>query len=828
MKAIVQTRPELVPSEGSHKSKICFVGEAPGSNEVKEGRPFVGNAGIQLDRLMTAAGILRSDCYFTNVVKEQPIRNNIGQFINLKGKTVKATKAYENYEQQLYEELEKVESNVIVAVGGVALYALSRQLGITKWRGSILPATRLGGRKLIPIIHPSAALRNYIYNHFILFDLKRVREESGFPEINLPARDLKLRPTMAETIDYIERCHDCKMVGFDIEVSLKSRQMTCFSLALTPWDAISVPLVASGQSACDPRQEALIIKSLVALLEDTSVVKVGQNIIFDASFMFKRYGAVTRPVNDTMVGQAIAYPDFPKGLDFITSIHTREPYYKDDGKQWMKYGMGEEEFWRYNALDSAVCIEAYPSIMEDIAEMENQASYRRAIRLIEPLMYMQARGIKVDKEALKHESKEAEKRLEELNLKVQELVGREINTASPKQLMDYFYGELGIKPYKNRKSGKRTLDAMALKRLARRGFKVAKILLEIRKISKLKGTYFDMPLDEDNRIRCSFNPVGTVSGRLSSSKTIFGTGGNMQNIPPKMKEHMLADEGMLMFNIDLSQAENRMVAYIAPEPKMMHAFETGLDIHTQTAALIFGKQPEDVSDEPGSSTIGDGSYSERFWGKKANHSLNYGLGYRSFALHLEIEEKEAKYIWERYHYAYPGVGKYHRWVKEALRRNRSLTTPYGRTRIFRDRWGDPLFKEAYSFIPQSTIADKINEDGVIYLYEEVPEADLLNQVHDSIVFQLPRSLGPKRIAQILRKIVHKLSTPITWRSRRFFIPAEIEVGLTYKNMVETAPTERSVAAAIQELDNAKKTAGIEKETSEAETEEDEAKEKAED
>ena len=111
-------------------------------------------------------------------------------------------------------------------------------------------------------------------------------------------------------------------------------------------------------------------------------------------------------------------------------------------------------------------------------------------------------------------------------------------------------------------------------------------------------------------MRCAFNPVGTKSGRLSSSKTIFGTGTNLQNQPAEMKGYMMADDGFVLYNMDLSQAENRVVAYIAPEPSMIQAFENGTDIHSQTAGLIFRKPVDEISDEPGSCDIAGGRYSE--------------------------------------------------------------------------------------------------------------------------------------------------------------------------------------------------------------------------
>jgi len=222
-----------------------------------------------------------------------------------------------------------------------------------------------------------------------------------------------------------------------------------------------------------------------------------------------------------------------------------------------------------------------------------------------------------------------------------------------------------------------------------------------------------------------------------------------------------------MFSVDLSQAENRVVAYIAPEPTMIDAFETGKDVHKLTGALIHRVPIEEVTDE------------QRSVGKRANHGLNYDFGYKSAAILWEITEAESKFIVDRYHSVYPGVRQYHAWVRDALAKNRTLTTPFGRSRRFMGRWGDELFKEAYSFIPQSTVADKLNRDGLIFLYynqEYFKAVELLNQVHDSVVFQIPISAGVSYAAEVLLCLKASLEKPIKWRSSEFIIPADISVG----------------------------------------------------
>ena len=321
-----------------------------------------------------------------------------------------------------------------------------------------------------------------------------------------------------------------------------------------------------------------------------------------------------------------------------------------------------------------------------------------------------------------------------------------------------------------------------MKRLAVKGSKEASLILQIRKKSKIRSVYLEpLKFDKDSRVRCSYNPVGTRYSRLSSSENIFGTGMNMQNIPHSVHKYFKADEGYLYCSFDLAQAENRIVAYLGQIDSMIQAFEEGKDVHRLTASLIFGKPPEEISDEKGSSSLGSGDHSERDWGKRANHGLNYDLGYRSFSLYYEHPEKETKYIVERYHQVYPGVRQgFHAYVKRCLRENRTLENPMGRRTLFLSKLDEVTFKEAYACIPQGLVGDIVNEYGLEYIYynpDLFGPVELLIQVHDSVGFQIPLSVGWEKMAEMLWLIKQSLETPMLIHHKTFSIPAELNIGL---------------------------------------------------
>jgi hypothetical protein len=188
---------------------------------------------------------------------------------------------------------------------------------------------------------------------------------------------------------------------------------------------------------------------------------------------------------------------------------------------------------------------------------------------------------------------------------------------------------------------------------------------------------------------------------------------------------------------------------------------------------------EDISDEDGSCVIGGGTHSERFWGKKANHGLNYDLGYKTFAFYYEIPEAEAKFICERYHAAYPGIRRYHTWIREKLSKDRILTNLFGWNRLFLDQWGDNLFKVAYSFIPQSSVAAILNRYGIIEPYYSGISIEYLNNVHDSIWFQKKIEDGWMAHARCLMQLKKSLERNLQWNSFSFNIPVDTEIGLNF-------------------------------------------------
>lgn len=469
-----------------------------------------------------------------------------------------------------------------------------------------------------------------------------------------------------------------------------------------------------------------------------------------------------------------------------------------------------DTFLTYNALDAACTLECRNGFWPEV-EDGYKTAYDMTLRMFEPLMFMQTRGLRVNKEALSSTRDDIAAAIQAKTEELHAIAGRPLNPGSPKEVASYFYVEKGCQPYTN-KEGQVTTDDSALQRLARPtakrpGFREAKLIQDIRGLTKLKSSYLDVHTDNDGRLRCSWNPRGTKFGRLSSSETVFGTGLNLQNLHPQFKKFIQADPGYFFVEIDKRQAEWVLVAYLTGDASMLSVVQQGKDPHAYTASLIFNL-PEDIIKRD-SKVVGHESdrneirrlreedsilsqhievlpsmMSARQVGKHANHGLNYDEGYVTFALLYEVEQSFAKWVVEKYHSIYPGIRLWYKAIQNQLAKDRTLVNCFGRRLRFLDQWGNDLFKAAYSALPQSSQVDGLNI-GLCEIYEhrdicakEGANGDLLAQVHDSILLQFPIQVL-SRFNEVMHTIYELVSPQMAYHGRQFRIPTDMKVGLNW-------------------------------------------------
>jgi uracil-DNA glycosylase len=536
--------------EGDPASKICIVAEAPGRSEMRLNRPLVGPSGQLLESCMHSAKMVRRECYLLNIFPKIVYKDKTGKNVKTPDGDILWTSKDgltllgQELAAPYLKRLSSCDANVVVPLGGTALSCLFGDSRIMKWRGSILYAKKeASGKKLVPTVHPAACLRGqYLWRHLLISDLDRAKKESKSPSLNLTKRDLQVGPDFQQVRNYLSECAKLGAVAFDIEVT--NHQVHCIAFAKSAYDCMSVPIVkGNGADYWTIEQEEQIWLLISAVLGNSKILKIGQNLIFDISFLLQQMNIHTSgQVGDTMILHHIMYPDFPKGLDFLCSMHTREPYYKDEGKIWKNPGRDVESFWLYNAKDAATTFEIWDVLSKDAEKSGFMKTYWDTVEMFPSLLYMMIRGFGIDTERLQATKIEVEAKIKEKQDELDKVADHPFNISSPKQVQNYFYLEKGIKPYISRTTGRPTTDDKAMSRIYRRyNLPEAKLVQEIRALSKLHGTYLEVKFDKDGRIRCSYNPRGATTGRLSSSKTIFGTGMNLQNLHPDFKGFLVAD-----------------------------------------------------------------------------------------------------------------------------------------------------------------------------------------------------------------------------------------------------------------------------------------------
>lgn len=761
----------IVRGEGNPSSKVWLIGEAPGAKEDEIGKPFSGSSGMYLNGFLRSAGLSRENCYIDNVIQERPPKNDFGVFYENASCTKPKPILLEAHEV-LKQKIRTHRPNVVVALGNEALYAITGDKGILKWRGSIL---NFDGVKIIPTIHPAMVMREPKFSPIVQVDFNRIAEQSKTPAFPRVYNDnFIINPSFETCMEYLTKVLPSKKrLTFDIETIPPLEQIMCIGFGWSKEDAICIPIFFGQSSWWTEAEEIAIIKSIQNLLSRTDIEFIAQNAQYDMTYLKDKWDVRCTLYMDTMISFHCIYPEFRKSLAFITSLYSYRPYYKDDGGQ----GNTPEQEWTYNCKDVCVTFEVAEEIEKEMKEYGTFDFYREhSNKLIEPLMYMQSRGILIDVDKRNKLSNELSAKISELQDRLNKAVGKEINVNSPKQIKELLYDDLGLPPIYGwgKKDGQKarvlSTDEDAIEELQKRtNNPVLGIILEIRGLVKMLGTYVNAELESNNRICCSYKITGTETGRLSSTKSIYDRGTNLQNIPREasIRSMFISDPGYTLVNADLSQAEARIVAYIADEERMIQVFENHEDIHCINASIIFNVHPSKVSKE------------QRQAAKNRVHGANYGIGPARAAKLAGTSEAKAREDLNKYKSLYPMLEIWWRRVEEQMAKTRTMTNYFGRKRTFFGRWGQDMIREAIAYYPQSTVGDLLNY-GIIRAWKNLPpQWELLANNHDAILMQVPDGTPNEHLSRWLK---HYFEIPLEIHGRKFIIPMDIKTGKNWGEM----------------------------------------------
>lgn len=532
---------------GSLHSPIWLIGEAPGADEVRNGAPFVGASGQLLTRLLQESGFDRSRCFISNVCHDRPPGNDISEWFLTKtaakaaGRSVFANRyphdSIISGHLLLRSRISTYKPRLVIAFGNTALWSLTEQWGILKWRGSIMEGP--DGCKVLPTVHPAAILREWGLRPIVLQDLRRAKRESLTAEIVKPAWDFVLRPTIEQVIMWCQLTIEMMDEGphtLTCDIETRQGQIACIGLAWSTKHAMCIPLmcIERKEGYWTAYEEVEVVLALRKVLTHPNARIIFQNGAYDLQYFAHQYGFLPRISDDTMLMQHVAFPGLRKGLDFLSSMYCNyHRYWKDDGKTWDPT-IPEDQLWIYNCEDCVRTYEVWQSLTATIKSMGLTEQYNFQMHELFPVVVrMMLRGIRYDPRRRDAVRAELEAFIAKGNEWLEAVLGHPLNVESNKQMKDLLYGSFAIKPITNRKTGQPTLNDEALDTIERQKpllRPLLRMVREIRSANTALSTVLSAPVSPDGRARCSYNLAGTETYRFSSSSDAFGTGFNLQNL----------------------------------------------------------------------------------------------------------------------------------------------------------------------------------------------------------------------------------------------------------------------------------------------------------
>lgn len=590
------------------------------------------------------------------------------------------------------------------------------------------------------LIDEMATLRDWIQKSY----------ESGFLAIDTETTNLT--PAMA------------KLVG--ISVSYETGKAAYIPVGHTQ----EMDLLGSDKPAIKQIPLPDVMAALKPLLESPAVLKIGQNIKYDWQ-MFKKHGVHMAPCDDTMLlSYTLDGTSHSNGMDELSKLFLgHEPIKYEDvagkGKNAVTFDKVDILKARdYAAEDADITLRLHHVFKPRLAAEHMAAVYEDIERPLVPVIgQMELHGIKVDRAALHAMSRDFEEKLTILERDIQAEAGTEFNVASPKQIGEILFDQMGLPGGTKTKTGQWSTDADVLEDLAAQGHGIVQKMLDWRQLAKLKSTYTDALQEQINpatgRVHTSFFMAGTSTGRLSSSDP------NLQNIPirtetgRKIRTAFVADEGNVLLSVDYSQVELRLAAEMADVKALKQAFRDNIDIHTHTAAQVFGMKTQDVTADL------------RRQAKAVNFGIIYGISGWGLAKQLGCEPAVANEFIRKYLSTFSEIRDFMERTKEFARKHEYVTTMFGRKcftpniNAKNGAWRSGAERAAINAPLQGTAADIMKMAMVRIppaLTEQGLSARMLLQVHDELIFEVPESEADKTAALVksIMENVVRLDVPL--------------------------------------------------------------------
>ena len=548
--------------------------------------------------------------------------------------------------------------------------------------------------------------------------------------------------------EWLEKIIQAELVSIDTETTsleVMDAQLVGISMAITPHEAVYLPLAHHYPGAPDQLNRELALQKLQPWLESPRHKKAGQNLKFD-QHIFANHGIALAGISeDTLLQSYVIESHKPHDLENMVLRHLdlkTVPYAEVVGKGAKQIGFDQvdlETATRYAAEDADITLQLQQFFAPQLHGKLNAVYRNIELPVREVLFKMERNGVLIDSAKLARQSHELGSKLMEIEAQAFAAAGQPFNLNSPKQLQEILFDKLGIPSKKKTATGSRSTDEEVLQELAL-DYPLPKILLEHRSLSKLKSTYTDkLPLmvnRRTGRVHTSYSQAVAVTGRLASSEP------NLQNIPVRtaegrrIREAFIASPESRIVSADYSQIELRIMAHLSGDEGLLRAFANGEDIHRATAAEVFGVALDEVSSE------------QRRFAKVTNFGLIYGMSAFGLAAQLNIERDAAKQYIDRYFARYPGVKNYMDDTRLQAKENGYVETVFGRRLWLPEINGangmrrQAAERAAINAPMQGTAADLIKLAMIAvqnWLEQEKLASKLIMQVHDELVLAVPQT-----------------------------------------------------------------------------------------
>ena len=582
---------------------------------------------------------------------------------------------------------------------------------------------------------------------------------------------------------WLEKLRQAPLFAFDTETTgldAQRAELVGLSFAVEPHEAAYVPLAHDYEGVPTQLDRDAVLTALKPLLEDPAKAKVGQNAKYDinilanASLPIQMRGVAYDTMLESYVLDSTATRHDMDSLAQKYLDHSTIAFEDIAGKGAKQLTFNQihlDKAGPYAAEDADITLRLHHALQARLAKTPSVQPVLMDIEmpLVPVLARIERQGALVDAALLKVQSGELGVKMAELERRAFELAGEEFNLGSPKQLGVILYDKLGMPVLSKTAKGQASTAEAVLADLAAEGYPLPTVLMEYRSLSKLKSTYTDKLPEQINprtgRIHTSYQQAVAATGRLSSSDP------NLQNIPVRtpegrrIRQAFVASPGYKLLAADYSQIELRIMAHLAKDEGLLHAFRNDLDVHRATAAEVFGVALEAVTND------------QRRSAKAINFGLIYGMSAFGLAKQIGVDRKQSQDYIDRYFARYPGVLAYMERTRTQAAEQGFVETLFGRRLYLPDiNAKNPALRKgaertAINAPMQGTAADIVKRAMVAvdnWLNDSGLDARVILQVHDELVLEVREDLVEQVKAEI---------RPYMSNAAQLDVPLLVEVGV---------------------------------------------------